>query len=107
MLLGCVCGAGIGTGGSVVRRGTGKALPNGPARMAGIMTSSATTPAMRIVIINQPSRCVGVKVLKANTASDRPLISAACSVGGAAAADRRPRSPRSGRPTSSNLRDTR
>ena len=58
-------------------------LPSGPARIAGIMISSAMTPAIRIVIISQPIRCVGVNVLKANTDSPRPLISAACSVGGA------------------------
>ncbi len=59
-----------------------KTRPNGPARIAGIITSSAITPAIRMLIISQPIRCVGVKVLKANTESDRPLMSAACSVGG-------------------------
>jgi hypothetical protein len=51
--------------------------------MAGIMTSSATTPAIRIVIISQPIFCVGVNVLNANTDSPSPLMSAACSVGAA------------------------
>jgi hypothetical protein len=50
--------------------------------MAGIMTNSAMTPQIRMVIISQPSRCVGVNVLNAKTASDKPLISAACKVGG-------------------------
>ena len=62
------------------------ALPKGPNISAGVIRSSATTPAIRIASISQPNRCVGVNELVANTESPSPLMSAACSVG---VADRR------------------
>ena len=51
--------------------------PKGPAKIAGKSTNSATTPANKMTSISQPNRCVGVKVLKANTDNPKPLINAA------------------------------
>ena len=49
--------------------------------MAGKRINSATTPATKMVNINHPKRCVGVKVLNAKTDKPSPLMHAACSVG--------------------------